>query len=129
MNNQECIEHLQRLKMGINIINAFALDEDKDKIDLEALDYAISKLNKKEHSEEYKKGYQYGYRVATRKKQSNLVDISLIPQIGEWYHIEGDDNTFVCPFCENHTYTEDDYIPKFCMECGAKLSVERGEEE
>lgn len=44
MTNQECIEHLQRLKMGINIINAFASDEDRDTIDLEALDYAISKL-------------------------------------------------------------------------------------
>lgn len=44
MDNKECIEHLQRLKMGINIINAFAPDEDKDKIDIEALDYAISKL-------------------------------------------------------------------------------------
>lgn len=44
MNNQECIDHLQRLKMGINIINAFAPDESKDTIDLEALDYAITKL-------------------------------------------------------------------------------------
>jgi len=44
MTDQECIYHLQRLKMGINIINAFAPDEEKDTIDLEALDYAISKL-------------------------------------------------------------------------------------
>ena len=45
MTNQECIDHLQRLKMGINIINAFAPDEeDRDYIDLEALDYAITKL-------------------------------------------------------------------------------------
>ena len=48
MTNKECIEHLQRLKMGINIINALVHDADKDKIDLEALDYAISKLKENE---------------------------------------------------------------------------------
>lgn len=48
MTNQECIEHLLRLKMGITLINAFAPDEDKDNIDLEALDYAISKLKENE---------------------------------------------------------------------------------
>lgn len=44
MTDKECIEHLQRLKMGINVINAFAPDEDKDTIDIEAIDYAISRL-------------------------------------------------------------------------------------
>ena len=44
MTDKECIEHLQRLKMGINVINAFAPDEDKDTIDIEAIDHAISKL-------------------------------------------------------------------------------------
>lgn len=50
MTDKECIEHLQRLKMGINIINAFASDKDKDLIDIEAIDYAISRL--KENSNE-----------------------------------------------------------------------------
>ena len=44
MTDKECIEHLQRLKMGINVINAFAPDEDKDTIDIEAIDHAILKL-------------------------------------------------------------------------------------
>ena len=44
MTNKECIEHLQRLKMGINIINAFVPDTDKDNIDIEAIDYAIARL-------------------------------------------------------------------------------------
>lgn len=44
MTNKECIEHLQKLKMGINLLNAFIADTDKDKIDIEALEYAIQKL-------------------------------------------------------------------------------------
>ena len=44
MTNQECIEHLQRLKMGINIINSLCPASDRDMVDLEALDYAIAKL-------------------------------------------------------------------------------------
>jgi len=48
MTNKECIEHLQRLKMGINIINAFCPDADKDHIDIEALDYAIAVLRGEE---------------------------------------------------------------------------------
>lgn len=48
MTNKECIEHLQRLKMGINIINALCPDADKDHIDIEALDYAITVLKGKE---------------------------------------------------------------------------------
>lgn len=95
---------------------------------------------KKEHSEEYMKGYHCGYvnginsvrrpRKSVsrpREKDCGLIDISLIPKQGKWRHIEGDDNTFVCPFCETHTYTEEnsDYIPKFCMECGSKLEVVR----
>ncbi len=44
MTNKECIEHLQRLKMGINILNAFCPDADRDMTDLEALDYAITVL-------------------------------------------------------------------------------------
>jgi len=51
MTSEECIEHLQRLKMGINIINAFCPDTDKDHIDIEALDYAIEVL-KGEHIDE-----------------------------------------------------------------------------
>ena len=45
MTNQECIEHLQRLKMGINILKAFAWNEDKDLADIEAIDYAIKVLD------------------------------------------------------------------------------------
>ena len=44
MTNKECVEHLQRLKMVINLLNAFIADTDKDKIDIEALEYAIQKL-------------------------------------------------------------------------------------
>lgn len=44
MTNKECIEHLQRLKMGINLLNSFISDKDKDNIDIEALEYAIQKL-------------------------------------------------------------------------------------
>lgn len=44
MTDLECAEHLQRLKMGINIINAFVPDTDKDTIDIEAIDYAIARL-------------------------------------------------------------------------------------
>lgn len=44
MTNKECIEHLQRLKMGISVLNSFIPDKDKDNIDIEALEYAIQKL-------------------------------------------------------------------------------------
>lgn len=39
MTDQECIEHLQRLKI------AFAWDEDRDFVDIEAIDYAIKVLD------------------------------------------------------------------------------------
>lgn len=91
------------------------------------LDTCPTGIKKQKHSEEYERGYRCGYQTAVNKgkdrKKSSLVDISLIPKQGNWYHIEGDDNTFVCPFCETHTETEGDYYPKFCMECGAKLNV------
>jgi len=45
------------------------------------------------------------------------------PNKGEWLHIEGDDDTYICPFCKTATYCEGDYVPKFCMECGADMRV------
>lgn len=44
MTDKECVEHLQRLKMGINILNSFIPDADKDNIDIEAIDHAIARL-------------------------------------------------------------------------------------
>ena len=44
MTDKECIEHLERLKLGIKILNKFCSDEDKDNIDIETIDYAISRL-------------------------------------------------------------------------------------
>ena len=97
------------------------------------LDTCPTGIKKQKHSEEYERGYRCGYQTAVNKgkdrKKSSLVDISLIPKHGNWYHIEGDDNTFVCPFCETHTETEGDYYPKFCMECGAKLNVIKESED
>lgn len=51
MTDKECVEHLQRLKMGINIINAFVSDADKDNIDIEAIDYAIARLQEKNNED------------------------------------------------------------------------------
>lgn len=48
MTDKECVEHLQRLKMGINILNAFIPDADKDNIDIEAIDHAIARLQEKD---------------------------------------------------------------------------------
>ena len=84
-------------------------------------------------SEEYRKGYRSGYNVAMDKVKrqeekekrikGNLHDISRlrVVEVGCWLHIEGDDDTYICPFCENPTYCEGDYVPKFCMECGADM--------
>lgn len=90
-------------------------------------------MKKNEHSEEYKKGYRVGYNSGYQRAQAkaqaektDVIDFAFIRSRGKWYHIEGDDETFVCPFCETHTYAEGDYIPKFCMECGAEM---RGVEE
>ena len=44
MTDKECIEHLERLKFGIKILNNFCSDDDKDNIDIETIDYAISRL-------------------------------------------------------------------------------------
>lgn len=45
MTNKECVEHLKKLKIGIGFLNALIPDDaDKDKIDLEALDFAIKAL-------------------------------------------------------------------------------------
>lgn len=86
-------------------------------------------------SEEYKKGYKSGYTVALEKlrrqekkeeKQiSHLIDISKLRLIkaGVWLHIEGDDETYICPFCETRTYIEGEYMPKYCMECGNMNTV------
>jgi hypothetical protein len=89
-------------------------------------------------SEDYKKGYHCGYETAMRKQErkhrkktqdSNLVDVSKlrIVERGTWLHIEGDNETYICPFCENTTYCEGDYIPKFCMECGNQLKEAENE--
>ena len=43
------------------------------------------------------------------------------PTKGTWLHIEGGDDTYICPFCKNATYCEGDYVPKFCMECGSDM--------
>lgn len=98
------------------------------------------RVNLEGKSEEYKKGYHCGYETAMQKqerkhkkkepKSSNLVDVSKlrIVERGTWLHIEGDDETYICPFCENTTYCEGDYVPKFCMECGADMRKEADDE-
>lgn len=95
---------------------------------------------KEGRSEDYKKGYQCGYTAALQKinhrkkkeaeKQGNLLELSKLRlcERGIWIHIEGDDNTYICPFCENHTYCEGDYVPKFCMECGNELKEKEDEQ-
>lgn len=92
----------------------------------------------KEHSEEYMKGYHCGYEVARqnfeRKLSKNkpdmrrLVNISSIPPLIEWLHIENDDTSVFCSNC--HTSFEW-YEPfKFCPECGGRSQFAdmRGEE-
>lgn len=98
------------------------------------------RINLEGKSEEYKKGYHCGYETAMQKQErnhrkktqdSNLVDISKlrIVERGAWLHIEGDDDTYICPFCENTTYCEGDYVPKFCMECGNDMRGENNVSE
>lgn len=44
MTDIECINHLEKLKLGIQFMNDILPDEDKDNIDIEALTYAITRL-------------------------------------------------------------------------------------
>ena len=45
MTNEEAIEHLKKLKIGISFLNSMCGEKDKDKVDIEALDVAIRALS------------------------------------------------------------------------------------
>ena len=44
MTNKECADILENLKAGIAYINSLVPEKDKDKIDIEALNFAIAIL-------------------------------------------------------------------------------------
>lgn len=112
MNNTEAIEVIK--SMGL-IIDAMSHGTRRKSI-YEALNLAIKTLED-ERPPKRKRQEKEQYQV------NHLHDISKLRlcEKGTWLHIEGDDETYICPFCETQTYVEGDYVPKFCMECGNQL--------
>lgn len=87
--------------------------------------------------EEYEKGYRAGYQAGHMKgkekkrspEKGGLRDLTQIPPLVEWIHIEGDDETFSCPSCDHSFYSEECIPPNFCWYCGAKYRYAKKEGE
>lgn len=90
----------------------------------------------KEHSADYRAGYQAGFSKGRRlekqkePKLPKLYDLSKVKPLVNWEMIEGDNTTFICPLCNEQFYSEEGRSPNFCWYCGAQsFDLKEGDEK